>query len=170
MIFCNYAPYGGLAWSSSVMCLVLARCNGRIAHIAAVQQPYHTINTWGCVPGCQHRGAKLLFSQTSTCKKSHIQISRIAIAHVHCCARDHTAIKHQCSRAPTQKYGSRTIASTINAAMGREIVRLVSDGRSSTAHYLPSRPRTVEDVAHQEEVVKTLQKALHTANVRLLPT
>lgn len=30
----------------------------------------------------------------------------------------------------------------------------------------PSRPRTVEDVAHQEEVVKTLQKALHTANVR----
>lgn len=53
--------------------------------------------------------------------------------------------------------------------MGRKIVRLVFNGKPSPAELTthPSRPRTVEDVAHQEEVVKTLQKALHTANVRV---
>ncbi len=59
--------------------------------------------------------------------------------------------------------------------MGRKIVRgwdalmvMVASASLLLTHQTPlphSRPRTVEDVAHQEEVVKTLQKALHTANV-----
>ena len=46
------------------------------------------------------------------------------------------------------------------------VIRKEENSVSSLTSTFCSRPRTVGDVAHQEEVVRALQKAMQSSNVR----